>query len=509
MEASAGVKAGARVTAKTKTKVAVVGAGIGGLCAAIELAAAGYDVEVFESAAEPGGKMRQLPVAGRGVDAGPTVFTMRWVFDGLLAAAGTTLESIVTLQQADVLARHAWTQGGRLDLHADREQSAVAIAEFAGAADAQGYRDFCARSEDIFTTLREPFIAAQRPGMLALTRRVGFGRIDALWRTAPWRSLWSALGDHFTDPRLQQLFGRYATYVGSSPLSAPATLMLIAHVEQEGVWYVDGGMRGFALALARVLEGLGGKLHCGAAVEEILARDDRVSGVRVAGSERAADAVVFNGDVSALGTGLLGAAGQRAVQAVPASARALSAVTFCAVATVRGFPLHYHNVFFAPDYPAEFQAIFEGGGICATPTVYVCAADRAQGGEPDGPERLLLLINAPADGDHAARDDATRQRLLDHTLGMLADCGAELDLALEDAVVTDPAGYAARFPGSGGSLYGRANHGMNASFKRPGARSALPGLYLAGGSAHPGAGVPMAAMSGRLAAAALLDDSDR
>ena len=201
----------------------MVGAGIGGLAASIELAAAGCEVEVYESAAEPGGKMRQLPVAGRGVDAGPTVFTMRWIFDELLRAADTALQSELTLHSADVLARHAWCQGGRLDLYADRERSAVAIGDFAGDAEARGYRDFCARSADIYATLREPFIAGQRPGMLDLSWRVGLSRIDALWRTAPWQTLWKALAQHLQDPRLRQLFGRYATYIGSSPLSTPAT----------------------------------------------------------------------------------------------------------------------------------------------------------------------------------------------------------------------------------------------------------------------------------------------
>jgi 1-hydroxycarotenoid 3,4-desaturase len=125
---------------------------------------------------------------------------------------------------------------------------------------------------------------------------------------------------------------------------------------------------------------------------------------------------------------------------------------------------------------------------------------------PSGPERLLLLINAPADGDSVQRDAAMLRELRERALSVLARCGLALAFDAEACVTTDPFAFAQRFPGSGGSLYGRANHGMFASFQRPGARSGLPGLYLAGGSAHPGAGVPMAAMSGRLAAAAVLED---
>ena len=401
---------------------------------------------------------------------------MRWIFDGLLAAAGRTLEDTVTLRRADILARHAWRQGGRLDLFADRERSALAIEEFAGAADARGYRALCTRSEDIFRTLKNTFIADQRPGMLELTRRVGFRRLDALWRTAPWQSLWGALGRHFTDPRLRQLFARYSTYVGSSPLAETAA-------------------------------SLGAMLHFNAPVQEILADAGRVSALRVGGESRTFDAVVFNGDASALGQGLLGSAGEAAAPAVPPAERALSAVTFCLVARVQGFPLHYHNVFFAEDYPEEFRAIFNRGEICAAPTVYVCAPDRASGETPAGPERLLLLINAPADGDLRRRDAAQLAALRARALALLEACGCRIDDSDGDCVTTDPLAFAERFPGSGGALYGRATHGMLGSFRRPGARSRLSGLYLAGGSAHPGAGVPMAAMSGRLAAAALLSDS--
>lgn len=489
--------------------MAIVGAGVGGLSAAIELAASGWEVDLFESAAEPGGKMRQLPVAGRAIDAGPTVFTMRWIFDGLLAQAGTSLESIVRLHSASVLARHAWRQGGRLDLFADRDSSARAIAEFAGDREAAGYREFCARSEDIFATLRDSFIADQRPGMLELTQRVGFSRLDAMWRTAPWTSLWSALGDHFRDPRLRQLFGRYSTYVGSSPLSTPATLMLIAHVEREGVWFVDGGMRALARALAAVAADLGVRLHYESPVDEILSSHGAVTGVRCGEMRHEARAVLFNGDASALGMGLLGDDVRRAVTPVPAARRSLSAITFCLVGRVSGFPLHYHNVFFAEDYTEEFNAIFRRGELCAAPTVYVCAADRSDGAIPAGDERLLLLINAPADGDRLRREGPERRSLQERALSLLASCGCQIEFSDEHCVTTDPAAFAERFPGCGGALYGRATHGMTASFQRPGARSRVSGLYLAGGSVHPGAGVPMAAMSGRLAAAALLADAGR
>lgn len=478
-------------------RVIVVGAGMGGLASAADLARQGCEVTVLEAASGPGGKMRHVEVAGRGVDGGPTVFTMRWIFEGIFADAGQRLEEHLTIASSDLLARHAWRAGGRLDLFADIERSADAIAEFASPDDAQGYRDFCARSAAIHDTLVGPFIASERPSMLDLVRRVG--DLGALWRTMPMRTLHSALGVHFRDARLRQLFARYATYVGSSPFLAPATLMLVAHVEQDGVWQVKGGMRAVALALHGLAEGQGARFRFGARVERVLVEGGRAAGVRLAGGEELrADAVVFNGDASALPA--LGAGGV----ATPRAKRSLSAITWCVNAPTSGFDLAHHNVFFAEDYAAEFDAVFARRRVAEAPTVYICAQDRGAVGEAPAPgasERLLVLVNAPPDGDVARFDAAAEEA---RAFALLEQCGLHVERG--GMVATTPEGFHALFPATGGALYGRANHGMMGSFARPGARGPLPGLYLAGGSVHPGPGIPMAAMSGRLAAARLIED---
>jgi len=502
-----------RVGGLNRAQTIVVGAGVGGLAAAVDLARAGREVTVVERAEEPGGKMRQIPVAGQGVDAGPTVFTMRWVFEDLFREAGKSLSDSLHLMPAERLARHAWRDGGELDLYADIERSAAAIEAFSDAGNAQGYLDFCRRSEDIYRTLRDSFIADQRPTPVGLVRRVGLSRLDAMWRTAPFRTLWGALGDHFSDPRLRQLFGRYATYVGSSPLLTPATLMLVAHVEQDGVWLVEGGMRALARSLQRLGESLGVTYRFGSEVSRIELAGGRVSGVTLAGAETLpASQVVFNGDVSALASGLLGTQIRRAAPGVAPDKRGLSAVTWCIRGRPRGFELDYHNVFFANNYPREFEAIFRQRRVTGAPTVYICAQDRLPG-SPDrdasstGAERLLLLINAPADGDRTGLSSEETASLRSRTFELLADCGLQLDFDDSACITTRPQDFNALFPASGGALYGRASHGMLASFARPGARSRVPGLYLAGGSVHPGPGVPMAAMSGRLAARAVLADN--
>ncbi|EHP89490.1 phytoene desaturase family protein, partial [Methylorubrum extorquens] len=281
--------------------VIVIGAGIGGLAAALSLAASGHNVTVLERAARVGGKMRSLAVGGVPVEAGPTVFTMRWVFEELFAEAGADLESEMRLRPATLLARHAWNAHERLDLFADIETSAAAIGAFAGAREAEGYRRFCARAAEVYRTLEGPFIRADRPSPVDLAQRVGLAGIGSLWRIQPFATLWSALGEYFRDPRLHQLFGRYATYCGASPFEAPATLMLVAYVEQAGVWTVEGGLSRLARTVADLAERRGVSLRTGADVTRILTERGRVAGVELVGGERiAADAVIANADVAAL-----------------------------------------------------------------------------------------------------------------------------------------------------------------------------------------------------------------
>jgi len=483
--------------------VVIVGAGMGGLAAAADLARRGAQVTVCERAAAPGGKMRQVPAGTALVDGGPTVFTMRWVFENLFADAGESLADHVELVPADILARHAWRAGGRLDLFADIERSADAIGVFAGPGEAQGYRDFCARSARIYRTLAGPFIAAERPSMLDLVRRVGPHGLPDLMRISPARSLWGALADHFQDPRLHQLFARYATYVGANPFFAPATLMLIAHVEQDGVWLVRGGINRVAHAIRGLAERQGANFRFNTGMREIFVEKGRVGGVVLDSGERiAADAVIFNGDISALPGQL------RPVPATAPAKRSLSAVTWCLNARTSGFPLAHHNVFFAEDYEDEFTSIFSHRRITDAPTVYICAQDRGEGSvvQNGAPERMLALVNAPADGDHAPMDAASVADLERRTFGLLEDCGLEVERKGAGCTVTTPEGFEKLFPATGGALYGRANHGSTGSFARAGAVGRVKGLYLAGGSVHPGPGIPMATMSGRLAAARLLED---
>ena len=487
---------------------------MGGLSAAADLAHRGFRVSVFEKADAPGGKLRQVRVGDAAIDAGPTVFTLNWVFEGLFRAAGERIEDHLALVQADVLARHAWTDGSGLDLHADRERSAVAIGEFAGQREAAGFRDFCARSGRVYAALRDTFMTCPRPSqakLIATLARRGLAAdgLRAMLATPPWQSLWGALAGHFHDPRLRQLFGRYATYVGSSPLAAPATLMLIAHVEQEGVWLVKGGMRKVADALQTLGERGGARYRFGTGVREIMVRDGHCRGLQLEDGEVIeAEAVIFNGDVNALATGLLGKPVTAAGTPMPRATRALSAVTWCIHAPTSGFALEHHNVFFGDRYPDEFSNIFDARRIKPQPTVYLCAQDRgAERKSASDAERMLLLVNAPADGDRGGVSDEALTTIERDVGELLERCGLQILRRESDCVVTRPQDFERLFPATGGSLYGRANHGALASFARPDASTRIPGLYLAGGSVHPGPGIPMATLSGRIAAARIAEDA--
>jgi len=489
----------------SKDRAVVIGAGIGGLSAAIDLARQGLAVTVLERAAHIGGKMRTVDSAGAAIDAGPTVLTMRDVFDNLFEDAGASLDGRLTLTPLEILARHAWSDGAGLDLFADIERSTEAIGDFAGAAEARAYRAYCAQARRTFAALEHTFVRAARPSLPQLLWRSAPDRIGSLLGISPFSTLWRDLGRYFKNPRLRQLFARYATYCGASPLQAPATLMLIAHVEQAGVWAVDGGMVRLAQALETLAREKGVAFRLGAHVAEIEISGDAVRGVILRGGDRIeASAVVCNADCAALATGAFGEAASGAV-ALRNPVRSLSALTWSCLGRARGFDLVRHNVFFSEDYEAEFDTIFRRRRLPENPTVYVCAQDRLDCGAHEGDERLFCLVNAPALGDEAAPNHEELETCRLKATAFMRSCGLTVEPA-GPTIVTGPQEFNALFPRTGGALYGQATHGWRASFQRPGSRTKIAGLYVAGGSAHPGAGVPIAAISGRLAAQALMQD---
>ena len=481
-------------------RVAIIGAGIGGLAAAAILSRH-CRVTVFEKEEQAGGKIRQEKLGNIAIDSGPTVFTMPWILEEIFAEAGGDFSNAPARRKLETLARHSWKSDGRLDLYADRNRTADAIARFASPADGRAYLAFCKSAAKIYQTLESPFLKANSPSLINLIlKRDPF----ALMTLDPYSTLWQTLSRQFRDVRLRQLFARYSTYCGSSPFAAPATLMLIAHVEQEGVWLLEGGMQALVAALEEVARRNGAEFHFKANVSSIESHAGRVSGVLLENEDLVeCDTVIANADIGALVSGLFGENAASALDRLAGvGTRSQSAITWSMNAVAQGFDLDVHNVFFSSDYKSEFDDVFVRTRTPQEPTVYVFAPDRT--GVVAGKERLFALVNAPPlqDGRAMSNEEITacHQRTFEH----LRLHGLVLETSTAETKMTTPNDFARRFPGSAGALFGQANHGWRASFQRRGASTNLKGLYLAGGSIHPGPGVPMAALSGRNAARAVL-----
>ncbi|MFN3846066.1 MAG: 1-hydroxycarotenoid 3,4-desaturase CrtD [Paracoccaceae bacterium] len=481
----------------TETAV-VIGAGMGGLATAIRLAAMGFSVTVVDSSDSPGGKARAVQSAAGQVDAGPTVLTMRGEFDALFALAGQRLDDHLHLIPQKILARHWWKNSPTLDLFPDRDANIEAIRSFAGDREAEAFIRFDSQASGLLAAFDAPVMRAAKPDLVAIARSAA--QHPRLWPALlPGISLERLLRLHFRDPRLVQLFARYATYVGGRPRHAPGVLALIWRAEAAGVWAVEGGMHSLARALADLAERMGVRFRYATRALDIIMQDARVTGVRIEGGVTLpCHHCVFNGDPAALGLGWLGEAARRAVPHSKTEPRSLSAWVWAFAAKPHGADLVHHNVFFTESPQAEFGPIGRGE-MPEKPTLYVCAQDRTPTAPP-GLERFEIILNAPA-GAQARPDE--EQQCRTRTFPRLQNLGLTFSPTPDATALTTPAQLAQMYPGSQGAIYGRSPEGLMAAFQRPGAATALPGLYLAGGGAHPGAGVPMAALSARHAVEAI------
>ena len=491
------------LSSSADTHAIVIGAGIAGLAAAASLAHAGLKVTVLERHSGPGGRMRILPSVAGPIDAGPTVLTMRGVFDDLFADLGARLEDHVTLHRQHRLARHFWPDGSALDLFDNEDQSAEAIQAFSGAQSAKQFRAFSARARRLFDGFDAPMMQAPCPSLPGLALHVAT-RPWLVPAMAPTRTLAQLLDHSFDDPRLAQLFGRYATYVGGSPYQVPALLSLIWQAEAAGVWAVEGGMHALARALESLGRSKGAEFHYDADVAQIIVENDRAIGVRRAdGHTHHAKTVLFNGDPRALATGRLGPDTTCVAPQTKAIPRSLSAQVWAFAATPKGPDLAYHNVFFRGDPKPEFDAIADGRSA-PDPTLYICAQDRGTGTPPPSIERFEIIANAAPLTDAKTPEEFSQCQT--RTFRTLANFGLTFDPMPQTTALTTPQDFDTLFPATAGSLYGQSPHGTTAAFQRPTARTPIKGLYLAGGGTHPGAGVPMATLSARHAAEAILKD---
>lgn len=481
-------------------RIVVVGAGIGGLAAALRLCHQGCDVTVLDMHGAPGGKMRIVPSDAGPVDAGPTVLTMRPVFEALFEDVGERLGDHLKLHPLATLARHYWDDGATLDLDADPARSLANITTTFGAKAGQEFEAFSARAKRLFAAFDGPMMRSPVPDQMAVTKTV-LRQPRLIMDMAPHRTMAGLLKRSFRDPRLAQLFGRYATYVGGSPYASPAILSLIWQAEAQGVWSVQGGMHQLAQTIVNLAKARGATFHYNTAATRITRQNGQINGVQTNAAHFPADIVLFNGDPRALATGLLGEGAKAAVSDRQTGPRSLSAFVHAFAAIPSGVDLAHHTVFFGHDPKAEFNAL-AAGEMPTDATLYLCAQDHGRVAS-DALHRFEIIMNGPPVPRDPEKEKPPCQTQI---FKRLRDFGLSFSPTPEPDALTTPQGFNALFPASSGSLYGQSPHGLMAAFKRPTARTKIPGLYLCGGGAHPGAGVPMATLSGQHAAAAIMTD---
>ena len=479
-------------------EVLVVGAGIGGLAAALAMAARGLPVRVLEAGRQSGGKAGVIDVDGVQVETGPSVLTLPEVFAGLFARAGLRLDEVVELRRLDPGFRYHYADGCALEVFHDPQQTLAAVAATLGPAAEAELAAFLGYSGRIWDAAAPHFVLGPAPTWAAMVG-LALRHPRALLAVDPMRSMAASIDRHVREPHLRMLLRRYATYNGSDPRHAPATLNCIAHVELSlGGYGVQGGIHALVRELVAAIEARGGVIEYEAAVERLVVRDGAAVGVEVAGGgQRRGRAVVVNADVGWLRAGGLPDAGRH----LPAAAApSMSGWTGVLRAARRADRLP-HEVVFPADYDAEFADIFDRDRPPASPTVYLCAQERCHGtaGWPDS-EPVFVMANAPAepaDGPRAPEVWAALEAAVERRIQ-----AAGLHSA-GDALVwrRSPTELAAEFPGSRGAIYGAASNDRFAAFKRPPNQvPGVDGLFLASGSAHPGGGLPMAALSGLAAA---------
>ncbi len=483
------------------SRVAIIGAGVGGMSAAARLAAAGYTVDVYDHNVIPGGKAGSESYGEYRFDTGPSLVTMPHVFEQLFEETGEYLHDYVELIPLRDVCRYFFSDGTRLVSSNDREEFAGRIAAVTHDPPRALHR-FLDYSKRIYRITAELFLwkslheARTYLNMNTLRSLLSIGGID------PFRTMDEAVRSYFSDPRMIQFFNRSATYNGSNPYQTPATLNIIPHVEYDiGAAAPARGVFSIPLAMMKLAQQKGATFHLGTGVDRILyeSRSRRIRGVSVGGVESAHDVVISNVDVVKTYSDLLDDKDAPLLKRYERLEPSSSGMVFY-FGMDGTFPeLGLHNIFFSPDYHAEFDDIFEKRKCPEDPTVYINITSKVNPADapPDG-ENWFVLVNAPYDsgqdwetGRNRIRDAVIRR--VSHALGYeIAD-----SIAVEASM--SPPEIERKTSSRFGSLYGISSNSRAAAFLRhPNRSRRYPALYFCGGSAHPGGGMPLAVLSGKI-----------
>jgi phytoene desaturase len=491
------------------SRVIVIGGGAGGMATAARLSVKGHTVTLIEQSARLGGKLGRYERDGFVFDTGPSLFTLPAVYRDLFLKTGGALEDAVDLQEIDPAFGYHFADGTSVVIPGvNPARAADAMQEAFGGTSGADWRALTERAGAMWRITREPFLQSPLPDwrtLMSLARNPGDVRT-----IAPFSNLRKLGREFLKDPRQRQMLDRYATYTGSDPRQAPAVLATIPYIEQTfGAWHLGGGVSDLARALEQRLGERGVTVRLNTSVSRITLTDGAVSGVEFAdGTSLEADIVVANADASQVYGTLLD--DPRAAKAEERLAKATPSLAgFVMLLAIDGPTegLHHHNVWFPKDYDMEFDDIF-GRNPCPPrdPAIYVCAPDDPLMRPSDDTESWFVLINAPRHSSTAAKGainwDAPglANSYATHVLDLLAARGMDIRDRIRWKEIRTPADLERSTRAPGGSIYGTSSNGSRAAFQRPANQSEIPGLYLVGGSSHPGGGLPLVGMGAEIVA---------
>jgi diapolycopene oxygenase len=501
-----------------KSSVAVIGSGLAGLAAACTLAARGHKVTVFEKNAWLGGKAAQLREQGFRFDMGPTILIQPSVLRKIFAEAGKRLEDYVTMVRLDPQWRCFFEDKTVLDLKDDPAAMAASLEEIWPRMGA-GYLKFLEQSEQLHS-ISERFFFWRSIGSMRDTMDVK-GAFDVkvlrdVMRMRLGKTVSGVIRENIPDANVAQMLDHFVQYVGSSPDASPAILCAIGHMQmEEGIWYPMGGTRAIPEAMVKLATELGVVFHTETEVAKIVT-DAPVHGTSAAkkvtglvtgdGVGYTFDAVVSNSDAVRTYRELVGGVVGRQFDEKRKYEPACSGVVLYLGLNRRYEHLAHHDFVFSRDPHEEFKAIYEEGEPAPDPTCYLAATARTDpASAPAGGEALYVLVHTPylrPHHDWKTMFPAYRQVILDKLKRTAGMEDIEERIVFEAALT--PQDIHDRYRVLDGAIYGISSHGVfNGAFKPANRDKGLKGMYLAGGAAHPGPGMPMVMMSGWIAADSL------
>lgn len=485
-----------------KKKIGIIGAGIGGLSAACRLAKDGHEVHLFEKNDTVGGKLNEYRENGYRFDTGPSLLTMTHVVEELFTYCGVDIKDYLNYEPISPLCRYFWEDGTQFDSYSESDLALQEIEKLAPD-DLNSYKEFLKYSESIYDKTSPAFLESPLYEWLDLKslKLTDAFKIDALQTMA------SSIDRRFKSSYLRQLFKRFATYNGSNPYKAPATLNVIAHVELSmGGYYVEGGMYSIAKALQKLAEMLGVTVHLNKDIEQFVSTNAlrTIGALKVDNEEISFDTIFSNCDATITHIKL---ATNDQIN-LPKKSQLNSVEPSCSgFVLLLGInkkydQLKHHNIFFSSNYKQEFDELFKKKTAANNPTIYIAnTSEKTTTDVPsEGHSNLFILVNTPYLNEKEMNWDNQKCEAYGNIIiQRLEELGLNgLNNAIEIKKYITPNDFYEKYLSNKGSIYGTSSNGKMAAFARPKNKSIyFDNLYLAGGSTHPGGGIPLAMLSAK------------